>query len=493
MGKYTSYGECSSTIGDLSSAVDDEDTTQAGVGVAIQNPQPAVAFIESVGSLAGICTTAAFLPQVWAVHITGDTSGLSRPMYCIFVFGVFLWIMYGFLKHAGSLVTANLITFVLAGYILTAIVVNTFFHSQKEQEIEDVLLDTANDALKLLPMVAVCAAGPAHTFTHPQIKKGLEEMLLQPGWDLFAALDVEAVYSELEDAKLHASLVAPSRVQAALSSLSAVDAVLFDASWASVATGECSLLDTAPKALAASVTSLAFGVQQCYEMVLRAERRRNVSYTHVAWVLLELAGFREGQEAALLARMSLPDKRVWLSRRLYRHHHGGKLSEEDPILFVEATRDEPARVLHQIRAQYDAGVGLGGDLSATLEVNFKDENSAGSAVRREWFALVSEAFVAPSAGLLIGTERGASVRPLPMLATDPRLPQQLRDLEMLGRFLGLAIIQQVCVGVRLHPSLCRSLLAHGQRWEWTYEDVEQLDAQLYQHKVNSCLVVRHSR
>jgi hypothetical protein len=57
----------------------------------------------------------------------------------------------------------------------------------------------------------------------------------------------------------------------------------------------------------------------------------------------------EGQEAALLARMSLPDKRVWLSRRLYRHHHGGKLSEEDPILFVEATRDEPARVLHQVR------------------------------------------------------------------------------------------------------------------------------------------------
>jgi hypothetical protein len=30
---------------------------------------------------------------------------------------------------------------------------------------------------------------------------------------------------------------------------------------------------------------------------------------------------------------------------------------------------------------------LGGDLSATLEVNFKDENSAGSAVRREWFAM----------------------------------------------------------------------------------------------------------
>ena len=312
MGKYTSYGECSSTA-DLSSAVDDEDTTQAGVGVAIQNPQPAVAFIESVGSLAGICTTAAFLPQVWAVHITGDTSGLSLPMYCIFVFGVFLWIMYGLLKHAGSLVTANLITFLLAGYILSAIVVNTFFHSQKEQEIEDVLLDTANDALRLLPMVAVCAAGPAHTFTHPQVKKGLEEMLLQPGWDLFAALDVEAVYSELEDAKLHASLVAPSRVQAALSSLSAVDAVLFDASWASVATGECSLLDTAPSALAASVTSLAFGVQQCYEMVLRAERRRNVSYTHVVRVRPDF-----------LWTTPLPPQRLWSSTDVLQPKGGGE-------------------------------------------------------------------------------------------------------------------------------------------------------------------------
>lgn len=41
-----------------------------------------------------------------------------------------------------------------------------------------------------------------------------------------------------------------------------------------------------------------------------------------AWVLLEIAGFQEGQEARLLERMSLSDKRVWLSRRIYREHHG---------------------------------------------------------------------------------------------------------------------------------------------------------------------------
>ena len=53
--------------------------------------------------------------------------------------------------------------------------------------------------------------------------------------------------------------------------------------------------------------------------------------------LVELAGFGPSQEADLLARMSLSDKRVWLSRRLYRHHHGGRVAEEEPLLFVECT------------------------------------------------------------------------------------------------------------------------------------------------------------
>ena len=118
-----------------------------------------------------------------------------------------------------------------------------------------------------------------------------------------------------------------------------------------------------------------------------------------AWVLLEVAGFRAGQETDLLGRMSLSDKRVWLSRRLYREHHGGRVSEEDPLLFVECTRDDaPGAVLDELRAQFERGVGLGGELAATVEVHFKEENSAGSAVKREWFSLISEAFLSPAAG-----------------------------------------------------------------------------------------------
>ena len=90
--------------------------------------------VESTGALAGICTTAAFIPQVYEIWLTGDTSGLSLSMYSIFVFGVFLWMVYGVCKRAGSLVLANLITFVLAGYIFFHILDRVVLHPENYAE-----------------------------------------------------------------------------------------------------------------------------------------------------------------------------------------------------------------------------------------------------------------------------------------------------------------------------------------------------------------------
>ena len=76
------------------------------------------------------------------------------------------------------------------------------------------------------------------------------------------------------------------------------------------------------------------------------------------------------------------------------------MTEEEPILFIECTRDETSlALLNEMRTAYENGTGLGGDLTGTLEVHFREENSAGSAVKREWFALTSEALVNPSANL----------------------------------------------------------------------------------------------
>ena len=72
----------------------DEPASMAIEPVIIQpKSRTRATFIELVGSVAGACTTAAFLPQVYAVYMTGDTAGLSLSMYCIFVSGVFMWIM----------------------------------------------------------------------------------------------------------------------------------------------------------------------------------------------------------------------------------------------------------------------------------------------------------------------------------------------------------------------------------------------------------------
>ncbi|WP_211236348.1 SemiSWEET transporter [Desulfovibrio inopinatus] len=74
--------------------------------------------MESVGIVAGMCTTFSFLPQALKALKTKDTKSLSLSMYSIFVSGVFLWIVYGLMIESFSVVAANVITFLLAGMVL---------------------------------------------------------------------------------------------------------------------------------------------------------------------------------------------------------------------------------------------------------------------------------------------------------------------------------------------------------------------------------------
>ncbi len=71
-----------------------------------------------IGSIAAVCTTIAFLPQVIRVYRTKHTRDLSLPMYVIFCLGVFLWAWYGFLTHSLPIILANGLTLVLCAYIL---------------------------------------------------------------------------------------------------------------------------------------------------------------------------------------------------------------------------------------------------------------------------------------------------------------------------------------------------------------------------------------
>ena len=72
-----------------------------------------------IGTIAACLTTLSFVPQAMQVIKTKDTSGISLGMYSMFVVGVLLWTIYGFMIHDMALIGANGITFGLASIILT--------------------------------------------------------------------------------------------------------------------------------------------------------------------------------------------------------------------------------------------------------------------------------------------------------------------------------------------------------------------------------------
>lgn len=74
--------------------------------------------VELLGSLAALCTTISFLPQVvrtWRSKSVGD---ISLTMYLVFCTGLALWLVYGLCLGSLPIIAANTITLALAGSVL---------------------------------------------------------------------------------------------------------------------------------------------------------------------------------------------------------------------------------------------------------------------------------------------------------------------------------------------------------------------------------------
>lgn len=72
-----------------------------------------------IGSIAGILTTGAFVPQVIKVIKTKDTKALSLSMYLLQVIGIILWLIHGIVIKDIALMTANGVTLCLSLIILS--------------------------------------------------------------------------------------------------------------------------------------------------------------------------------------------------------------------------------------------------------------------------------------------------------------------------------------------------------------------------------------
>jgi MtN3 and saliva related transmembrane protein len=75
-------------------------------------------FIDGLGTVAGILTTAAFVPQVVKTWKTRSAADLSLAMILTFWLGIFLWLIYGLCIGAVPIIVANAVTLVLEGSIL---------------------------------------------------------------------------------------------------------------------------------------------------------------------------------------------------------------------------------------------------------------------------------------------------------------------------------------------------------------------------------------
>lgn len=74
--------------------------------------------IQLLGLVAGSCTTAAFIPQVVKTWKSRSAKDLSLGMFSIFCAGVVLWLVYGLLIMDIPVIIANMVTLLLASFLL---------------------------------------------------------------------------------------------------------------------------------------------------------------------------------------------------------------------------------------------------------------------------------------------------------------------------------------------------------------------------------------
>ena len=75
-------------------------------------------YTNTLGLIAGVFTTAAFVPQVIKIWKSKNARDISLGMFVIFSTGVLLWLFYGIQIGAMPIVIANAITLGLSLTIL---------------------------------------------------------------------------------------------------------------------------------------------------------------------------------------------------------------------------------------------------------------------------------------------------------------------------------------------------------------------------------------
>jgi MtN3 and saliva related transmembrane protein len=75
-------------------------------------------YITTLGLVAGVLTTLAYLPQVIKTWKSKSAQDLSWSMLIVLCIGIVLWLVYGFSIQDIPIIAANIVTLLLASIIL---------------------------------------------------------------------------------------------------------------------------------------------------------------------------------------------------------------------------------------------------------------------------------------------------------------------------------------------------------------------------------------
>jgi MtN3 and saliva related transmembrane protein len=78
----------------------------------------AAALVNGVGTAAGLCSMASFVPQLVKIARERSAEGVSLRTYMVTVTGFVLWIAYGVLLGSWPVAVSNAVSLLLSGAIL---------------------------------------------------------------------------------------------------------------------------------------------------------------------------------------------------------------------------------------------------------------------------------------------------------------------------------------------------------------------------------------
>ncbi|PJJ80038.1 SemiSWEET family sugar transporter [Mucilaginibacter auburnensis] len=71
-----------------------------------------------LGLVAGVCTSAASLPQIITTIKTKKAADVSPFMFIVLLTGNSLWVWYGFIKSDFPIIATNIVSIILSGVML---------------------------------------------------------------------------------------------------------------------------------------------------------------------------------------------------------------------------------------------------------------------------------------------------------------------------------------------------------------------------------------